>query len=625
MQSDPVVYTCSSQLGRVKKIESPIETAQKYKEEMVREIITPELYRNKKSSQSARAIILAGGESSLLSPLTNICPKPILPLVNKTLLESQLRCLLQNGFRHVGIALPAQAAKQISDCFGDGNKLGLTLQYVVDHPPKGPAGCLKLFEDFIDDKPLLVVNGNVFLGPVDLDEFVKTHLDNKAMATLGMFKDPPGTDLLENIEMTRDGRIQGFQILHRSRDRRRHQRFDGIYMFDNEVLSLIDGDGYFDIKEQLIPEISQTGGSVFGSPIPGYHAPIRSTWDYYKVHHEILRLGIYDANGLDQIANRVWMGENTEVASSAYLLGPVLIGRNCTIEDDVQIIGPAVIGDDCRIGKRSLVRESVLWSNKTLSENSRTEYCITGPECHVSFDDMGMEYGGMKAPISQSYRVNTNQGQSESFCSNLQNWRKRLGRRFVKRTMDITASLFGLLACFPLFLIIALFIKFDSPGPIFFVQKRSGKEGREFNMRKFRTMVKNAEAKQTQLYDEKDVDGPMFKMQEDPRLTRVGKFLRQSSLDELPQFYNVLKGEMSLVGPRPLMMDEMRFSPSWRDLRLKVKPGITGLWQINGRSHASFHDWIRHDIHYVKNQSIYLDLEILAKTVRRVIKNVGAY
>ena len=145
-------------------------------------------------------------------------------------------------------------------------------------------------------------------------------------------------------------------------------------------------------------------------------------------------------------------------------------------------------------------------------------------------------------------------------------------------------------------------------------------------MFKFRTMVKDADKKQSQLYTQKDVDGPMFKMQNDPRLTSVGFFLRKTSLDELPQLFNVLKGDMSLVGPRPLVMKEMRFSPGWRDLRLKVKPGITGLWQINGRSHAPFHDWIKYDIFYVKNQSVLLDLRILVQTLRLIIgKDRGVY
>jgi lipopolysaccharide/colanic/teichoic acid biosynthesis glycosyltransferase len=120
------------------------------------------------------------------------------------------------------------------------------------------------------------------------------------------------------------------------------------------------------------------------------------------------------------------------------------------------------------------------------------------------------------------------------------------------------------------------------------------------------------------------VDGPVFKLDRDPRITRVGAFLRKTSLDELPQLINVIKGDMSLVGPRPLVMGEMKFSPSWRDIRLRVKPGVTGLWQVEGRSSPYFHDWIRYDVAYVKEQSLTGDLKIILKTIRVVLKKIGA-
>ena len=138
-------------------------------------------------------------------------------------------------------------------------------------------------------------------------------------------------------------------------------------------------------------------------------------------------------------------------------------------------------------------------------------------------------------------------------------------------------------------------------------------------------MVINADKIHQELLSQNNTDGPIFKMVRDPRITRVGGFLRKTSLDELPQLINVIKGDMSLVGPRPLIMNEMKFSSSWRDVRLKVKPGITGLWQIQGRSEASFHDWIRYDTYYVKNQSLALDIKILFKTIGVVLKKAGAY
>jgi len=150
-------------------------------------------------------------------------------------------------------------------------------------------------------------------------------------------------------------------------------------------------------------------------------------------------------------------------------------------------------------------------------------------------------------------------------------------------------------------------------------------KGKFFGMLKFRTMVANAEKLHRELISKMETDGPMFKMSNDPRITRLGRILRGTSIDELPQLFNVLKGEMSLVGPRPLIMEEMKFSSSWRDTRLRMKPGITGLWQIQGRSDTPFHDWIRYDIKYVKDQSLWLDITVLFKTVKVVLKRVGAH
>jgi lipopolysaccharide/colanic/teichoic acid biosynthesis glycosyltransferase len=192
---------------------------------------------------------------------------------------------------------------------------------------------------------------------------------------------------------------------------------------------------------------------------------------------------------------------------------------------------------------------------------------------------------------------------------------QRAGYRVTKRCLDIAVGAVGLVVLAPLFLVIAAAIRLESPGPVLFRQRRCGRDGRDFSMVKFRTMDIDAEARKHELADRNEVSGPMFKIEKDPRATRVGALLRKTSLDELPQLWNVLRGEMSLVGPRPLAMDEMDWSPKWRDLRLKVKPGMTGLWQVEGRHVAGFEPWIEHDIAYVRNRSLRLDLRILLKTL----------
>ena len=197
---------------------------------------------------------------------------------------------------------------------------------------------------------------------------------------------------------------------------------------------------------------------------------------------------------------------------------------------------------------------------------------------------------------------------------------------FVKQVMDLFGAFVLLLVLSPVFLTIAAVIKFTSPGPVFFRQKRSGLNGTPFTIYKFRTMGTNAEQLKHELAAMNEMSGPVFKVTNDPRVTPVGKFLRKYSLDELPQLFNVLRGEMSLVGPRPLPVDEVkRFDNLAHRRRLSVKPGLTCLWQISGRNQISdFKEWVRLDLEYIDNWTIWLDLKILLKTIPAVLRGTGA-
>jgi len=195
----------------------------------------------------------------------------------------------------------------------------------------------------------------------------------------------------------------------------------------------------------------------------------------------------------------------------------------------------------------------------------------------------------------------------------------------VKRTSDIVLSLLLILLLSPLFLIVALLIKATSPGPVSFLQERLGLNKRRFRICKFRTMDPDAEMNQAALEDFNEVDGPAFKIKDDPRITPIGRFLRKTSIDELPQLINVLKGDMSLVGPRPLpVRDYEGFDQDWHRRRFSVRPGITCLWQVGGRSNISFDRWMELDMEYIDNWSLGLDLKILAKTIPAVLRGAGA-
>ncbi|MEJ5364715.1 MAG: sugar transferase [Desulfosoma sp.] len=195
---------------------------------------------------------------------------------------------------------------------------------------------------------------------------------------------------------------------------------------------------------------------------------------------------------------------------------------------------------------------------------------------------------------------------------------------FIKRLIDIVVSLSMLLIWSPILCLVALAIKLDSRGPILFRQVRVGYNGRFFTMYKFRTMVENAEQLKQELMDLNELTGPVFKIRNDPRVTRVGRFLRKTSIDELPQLINVLKGEMSLVGPRPPIPSEVSQYNLEDRRRLSMRPGITGIWQVSGRNAVSFDQWMAMDKEYIDNWSLWLDLKLLIKTIPAVLTGEGA-
>ena len=197
--------------------------------------------------------------------------------------------------------------------------------------------------------------------------------------------------------------------------------------------------------------------------------------------------------------------------------------------------------------------------------------------------------------------------------------------RFGKRLLDCVGAAFALVLSAPVLLIAALAIKLESRGPMFYRSTRIGRGGRPFTFYKLRTMVNGAERNRHHLTHLNEADGPVFKINGDPRVTRVGRFLRTTSIDEIPQFFHVLSGEMSLVGPRPPLPDEVSQYEPWQLERLDVRPGLTCLWQISGRSRIGFQEWMRLDLEYIHHQSVMLDLKILVRTIPAVLSREGAY
>jgi exopolysaccharide biosynthesis polyprenyl glycosylphosphotransferase len=194
----------------------------------------------------------------------------------------------------------------------------------------------------------------------------------------------------------------------------------------------------------------------------------------------------------------------------------------------------------------------------------------------------------------------------------------------VKSIIDFLGATVGIIILSPLFIITALLIKLESRGPMIFSQERVGMNGKIFKMYKFRSMISNAEELLDKLRDRNEMSGPMFKMKDDPRITNIGKFIRKTSIDELPQLFNVLKGEMSLVGPRPSLPKEVKEFSNYQKQRLHAKPGLTCYWQVMGRSNIGFEEWMELDIKYVKERSIWVDTKLIFRTFLVLFGDEGA-
>jgi exopolysaccharide biosynthesis polyprenyl glycosylphosphotransferase len=259
--------------------------------------------------------------------------------------------------------------------------------------------------------------------------------------------------------------------------------------------------------------------------------------------------------------------------------------------------------------------DEVIYCKSSLDQNEIQRFIYSCAEIGVVFRMQSLLMNYVKMQSSVSY---LNQMPFLTFRNTPDNY---LALKF-KVFLDFTISVLILLILSPVMLFIAILIKSDG-GPVFFLQKRSGLNGRQFYCYKFRTMVVNAENLQSSLISQNEQKGPVFKIKNDPRITKVGQFLRKTSLDEIPQFINVLKGEMSVVGPRPPIPSEVKQYERWQNRRLSMKPGITCIWQVSGRNNIPFDQWMKMDMQYIDTWSLKLDFVILLKTLRTVVSGEG--
>lgn len=311
--------------------------------------------------------------------------------------------------------------------------------------------------------------------------------------------------------------------------------------------------------------------------------------------------------------------DSCKISSDAKLFGKIVLGQNVTVDSSAIVVGPAIIGDNVKIEQKAVIRKSVIGAG----------ICI--PKGQLVQNRVLFEQWPQRKLTSSYNNLNLRQHNSGKSAVGEENFGKgnfRIWPRFsypraLKRIIDIIVSVIVLVLFAPLFPILALAIKLSSPGPVFFKDKRQGLHGRELYCIKFRTMILGADKIQDRLRFKSQVDGPQFKMEADPRVTVVGEFLRDTYIDEIPQFINILLGQMSVVGPRPSPKAENSLCPFWRDARLSVRPGITGLWQIHRTRQPSrdFQEWIYYDTKYIRNLSLTCDLLICWQTAKKLITN----
>jgi lipopolysaccharide/colanic/teichoic acid biosynthesis glycosyltransferase len=354
----------------------------------------------------------------------------------------------------------------------------------------------------------------------------------------------------------------------------------------------------------LLEALSDKSLTVCTLDVAGYVCDLGTEYGLLTFLATYLQSGFTSENRFSDAASH----DDVTIADDARFFGKILLGKNIRIDQDAVVIGPTVIGDNARISKGAVVKNSVIGPNVLIPCNDivRNQVLIDS-----------QEYSKLR-PRKAASEVIPEQSCADTF----RHWTKFSYAGCFKRIADIVGAAVVIILFAPVIPFLALAIKLNSHGPVFFKTRRQGLGGREFNCIKFRTMVVGADEMQDRLQVVNQMDGPQFKIDNDPRVNTVGRFLRDTYIDEIPQFFNVLLGQMSIVGPRPSPETENTLCPSWRDARLSVRPGITGLWQVlrTRRPMKDFQEWIYYDTEYVRRLSLKLDIWICFKTAKKMIR-----
>ena len=561
-----------------------------------------------------RAIILGASPGTTHCPLAAIKPRHYWPVGGAPLMLPVFERLLGWGIESAVLSCPrATDSPAYAEMVREASRrTGLSVRIVDETRPAGSAGAVRSLAPFAQDEHVLVITGtplssNYLYWDLDLSGYWEPGV-HASLAVL--------SDELEQASIPVEiGYRQGI-------------RSAGLWILGPEALRLIPDEGHLSIDEQLLPQIEDSGGSIKAVAVGCLHGPLRDS-DFQSARDRMLG----EVDGVRSAC--------AEVHPEAILTGEISIGPGVRIEAGAVVEGPASIGAGSVIRAGARVSKSVLWDRVVIYPGAQVDDAIVTDDAVVrscgrlerAMLISALDYKRYRAllqakdqswgaPVLVSSRNATGiKSHNGTRCISESKSGSGLDAvsAFISRTMDIVLAVVVLVLSAPVLLLAAVAIKVQSRGPLVYKQTRSGRGGRPFTMLKLRTMVVDAHEQQHALRVNNEVDGPMFKIDRDPRITRIGAILRKTCIDELPQLINVLRGEMSIVGPRPLTDHEMSIVGSWRDIRLQVRPGITGLWQVEGRSTLSFGDWIYHDIRYITNRSLALDIRIIFKTVLIVL------
>jgi lipopolysaccharide/colanic/teichoic acid biosynthesis glycosyltransferase len=498
----------------------------------------------------------------------------------------------------------------------------------------GYDGTLQIRQNALTAKPeegepvYLIFNGERF--PIcDLSDAISIHRQNRCDATLIDFPQRSKKGYQEKIQFDKEGHVK--------RVNRSYEEEENILRTDRDwpTLIVLSPEAMRELLDTSLPHrinqwpsaMLRAGLLVRGSTIPGRSFSLYDREHLFELNEVILRLRphwLAGSGGLVDQGEKIWVGKNVRIDSTANLLGPIAIGDNVEIGPDAVVVGPTTIGRGSKIGAGIVLKRSVVFPDTTLAgatfkSHAISQAIVLGGDTPTiqaltpeELPSRGMDLRSLSVDRPIKLETVLEGGTTPALT----------GARYrtfltTKRLFDVIGSFCALSLTGPFYPLIMLAIYLNSPGPIFYGAVRQGRGGKNFKCWKFRTMVVNADEIKRKLMIQNEVDGPQFKMKNDPRIFFIGKWLRKLNIDEWPQFWNVFVGQMSVVGPRPSPEKENQMCPAWREARLSVRPGITGLWQVSrrrDRGETDFQEWIYYDVQYIKKQSFWLDIKIFCKT-----------